>query len=123
MMKKFNTLLMVVLMSVVPQVIAGECPDGSQNPNCQYPGAAPNWDQRFTVGCSMTNNDNGEINYNFDHGALDYKQAGHLMIVLQTSLLEVYLSYGEEASMQGVDPRLIRDLVEIERVMSGRFDE
>ena len=58
-----------------------------------YPGVT------FTTGCSMVNNNTGDTQYMFSHGALDYRTSGLLMATFQVSMLEFY-----KELMGDVDP-------------------
>ncbi len=95
-----------------------------------YPGHKPNWNSRHTVECSMVNNNTGDINYRFTHGFIDYAQAGSLMFFLQQGEAAWYAALRDQAENAGVDMQLfpltknqIKELIEIERIMSGKFDE
>ena len=72
--KLIAALFAVCMLSVVSQV----------NATGIYPGVT------FTAGCTMTNNDTGDKNYTFKHGALDYATAGLLMVTFQNSMMEFY---------------------------------
>jgi hypothetical protein len=75
-MKKLsNVLLVVFAMGLSGYVAASGFPYNGTN---------------FTVGCSMTNNDSGEVNYEFAHGAMNYRQSGIMMVVFQSGMLEYY---------------------------------
>ena len=106
--KLMAAFLACCLVSVVSQVMAGQCPDGSQNPNCTYPGYGPNWDDRFTVGCQMVNNETGATNFTFQHGSLDYAQSGYLMVAFQNAMQAVYQEWKDQVSADpAVDNQLI----------------
>ena len=126
--------LLILLLTLSANVFAGSCPEGSNSPNCSgdYPGSVPNWESRHSVGCVMTQNGSDPVvtNFQFKHGSLDYAQGGTMMVYLQEAVAEWYADIKAAAADEGVDSRLIptpgstiSDLIAIEEVMSGKFDE
>ena len=126
--------LLILLLTLSANVFAENCPEGSNSPNCSgdYPGYVPTWDDRYSVGCQITQNGSDPVvtNFQFKHGNLDYAQGGTMMVYLQEAVAEWYADIKEAAAGEGVDSRLIPtpgskmgDLIAIEKFMSGKFDE
>ena len=102
--------LLILLLTLSANVFAGECPPGSQSPNCSndYPGVVPNWASRYSVGCSMTDNETGAVNYEFRQGNTDYAQGGSMMLYLQQGLEAWYQDVRALVEQDGTaDMRLI----------------
>ena len=103
-------LISILLLCLSGYVIAGDCPAGSQSPNCsnEWPGHVPNWDSRYSVGCSMTDNETGGVSFEFHHGDLDYAQGGSLVVYFQTAMKTWYEDLGALAAASGaIDTRLV----------------
>lgn len=77
--------------------------------NDDYPGQAPNWNQRFSVSCTMSNNRDGTVSYEFAHRNVDYAQAGSMMVYLQRGMEDWYSDLRALGETQGADTRLIPD--------------
>ena len=100
--------LLILLITLSANVFAGKCPDGSQSPACQYPGEAPDFSNRYTVGCTMVYNESGATSYNFAHGNFDYAQAGQMMLAFQNAQGAVYAGWVEAIQEDpSADSRLI----------------
>ncbi len=114
------------------QAAATNCPPNSSNPNCypdvEYPGYVPDWTQRFTVGCSMVNNETGAEQAMFSHGNMDYAQGGSMFVYLNDAVRQWYADLRELAEQGGeIDMRLIPDpdsalsnFIEIERNLADQ---
>lgn len=102
-------LISILLLSLSGYVMAGQCPDGSQSPNCTYPGYGPDWDSRYTVGCQMVDNETGATSFTFQHGSLDYAQSGYLMVAFQDAMKAVYEGWQEQMN---ADPNADANLVD-----------
>ena len=120
-------LISILLLCLSGYVIAGKCPDGSQSPQCTYPGYVPTWDTRYSVTCSMTDTDSGTMRASFTEGGIDYPQAGSLMVKLNGAVISWYENIVEGATGNNVDTRLLPDLtpfttelIRIEKAMSER---
>jgi len=97
--------LLILLLTLSANVFAGQCPDGSNNPNCKWPGETPNWDTRHNVTCEMRNVD-GTLNASFTEGGKDYAISGSLFASLAQAYKDWYADLAELAG-DSVDTRLI----------------
>ena len=75
-------MIAVILMVVSSAALAAE--------DSGYPGQSSEWDSRYTVGCSMTDNTSGAVNYQFWSGNLDYAQASSMMVRFQEAARKWY---------------------------------
>jgi hypothetical protein len=103
-------LIAILLLSLSGLVMAGDCPPNSNSPNCSndWPGQVPDWDSRYSVGCTMTDNETGATSFEFHHGNADYAQAGSMIVYLQTAMRTWYEDLAALAAESGaVDMRLI----------------
>jgi hypothetical protein len=120
-------LIAILLLSLSGLVTAGQCPDGSQNPNCDYPGYQPDWDSRYNVTITMTSVD-GEVRATSMTGGLDYAQAGSLygyQVMATKSWYEDLATLVGE--IEGADVRMVptpdspmTQLIEIEKAIADR---
>ena len=107
-----KALLMLLMLTISGTAFAVECPEGSQNPNCVggYPGQLPDWSKRYTVECTMTDNETGAENAAFKHGNADYAQAGSMMVYLQNGIEQWYEDIRAVAEASGeIDMMLVPD--------------
>jgi len=122
-------LIAVILISLSGYVMANQkCEKNPNNPNCSgdYPGYTPDWDSRYSVGCSMTNNETKATSFEFSHGNLDYAEGGSMMVYLQGGIEQWYMDLKDAAEDEGVDARLVPDLnaaTTLKRFISGEFDQ
>ena len=101
-------LISILLLSLSGYVSAGNCPDGSQSPHCEYPGYIPNWDDRFNISYQMVNSETGEVRGESLTGGLDYAQAGALYAYLAQAVITFYQDIRELAdNTKGIDSRLM----------------
>ena len=103
-------LISILLLSLSGYVIANDCPPNSNSPTCSgdWPGQTPDWDDRYTVGCSMVDNKTGTVNFEFNHGNADYAQGGSMMVYLQNGMKQWYEDLAALAEEEGTfDMRLI----------------
>ena len=122
-----NLIFAVLMMPLV--AMAQNCPPNSNNPNCypmsDWPGEAPDWTQRYTISCSMVNNETGAVQSEMKHGNMDYAQGGSLYVYLNNAVLDWYDDLRKIAQQAGADMRLVPDrdspltnLIEIEVELS-----
>jgi len=122
--------LLILLLTLSANVFAGKCQDGSNSPKCDYPGSEPTWSDRYKVSCKWENTSTGLDIAGITVNDLDYPQAASLMVGLDVAYLKWYQKLLETMLGEGADARLmpdvsdqLNDIIEIERVMSGKFDE
>ena len=102
--------LLILLLTLSANVFAGECPEGSNSPNCSgdYPGYVPDWDSRWNVTCSMSEADTGIVRATSMTGGLDYAQGGSLYAYTVNSVRDWYNDLAELGAASGeIDTRLL----------------
>ena len=101
--------LLILLLTLSANVFAApSCESNPNNPNCSgdYPGHVPNWDDRYSVTCSMTNSGDATVVAESMTGGLDYAQAGSLYAYQVNATRDWYSDLAEMASGE-IDARLL----------------
>ena len=100
-------LISILLLSLSGYVVATppDCPPN--NPNCEYPGYTPDWNDRFNVTCAMSSVETGEVRAESMTGGLDYAQAGRLYAYQVNATRDWYSDLAGLVETMGGDTRTV----------------
>jgi len=85
-----------------------------------WPGYAPNWNDRFSVCVTMTNNATGDVNFSTCHGSLDYVQSSSLVLYLREGQEAWYNDLADRirSNPQADDRMIPQKIVDIEKKLA-----